>query len=151
MKNNSVNVDTTVRRVLFLCVANSARSQMAEGLARVKYPKGHFQSAGSVPSSVNPWAKRVMSELGIDLSSHSSKSVDDIAEGSFDVVATLCAEESCPASMLAQPRWDWAIPDPASDSPLSDEAMLQRVREARDNIALLVGSMPETLVVELSE
>jgi len=124
---------------------------MAEGLARVKYPKGHFQSAGSVPSSVNPWAKRVMSELGIDLSSHSSKSVDDIAEGSFDVVATLCAEESCPASMLAQPRWDWAIPDPASDSPLSDEAMLQRVREARDNIALLVGSMPETLVVELSE
>jgi len=150
MKNNSVNVDTTARRVLFLCVANSARSQMAEGLARAKYPKGLFQSAGSVPSSVNPWAKIVMAELGIDLSSHSSKSVDDIAAGSFDVVATLCAEESCPASMLVQPRWDWAIPDPASETPLSDEAMLQRFREARDKISRLVDSMPETLMEELS-
>ena len=150
MKNKSVNVDTTARRVLFLCVANSARSQMAEGLARAKYPKGRFQSAGSVPSSVNPWAIIVMAELGIDLSSHSSKSVDDIASGSFDIVATLCAEESCPASMLAQPRWDWAIPDPASETPLSDEAMLQRFREARDKISRLVDSMPETLLVELS-
>jgi len=114
---------------------------MAEGLARAKYPDGLFQSAGSVPSSVNPWAIKVMDELGIDISIHSSKGVGDIPEGSFDVVATLCAEESCPASMLASPRWDWAIPDPATDVPLSDQEMMQRFRSARDQIALLVEGM----------
>lgn len=137
----SDKVSTGSPRVLFLCVANSARSQMAEGLARAKYPDGLFQSAGSVPSSVNPWAIKVMDELGIDISIHSSKGVGDIPEGSFDVVATLCAEESCPASMLASPRWDWAIPDPATDVPLSDQEMMQRFRSARDQIALLVEGM----------
>jgi arsenate reductase len=151
MKINSDISATTARRVLFLCVANSARSQMAEGLAKAKYPEGLFQSAGSVPSTVNPRAQQVMAELGIDLSSHYSKSVDDISPGSFDVVATLCAEESCPASMLAQPRWDWAISDPASDSPLSDEAMLQRFRAARDQVASLVDAMPETIALELGK
>ena len=147
----SENSDTPARRVLFLCVANSARSQMAEGLARAKYPNGLFQSAGSVPSSVNPWAFKVMTEMGIDLSSHFSKGVDDIVEGSFDVVATLCAEESCPASMLAKPRWDWSIPDPASELPLSEEAMLQRFRDARDLIARLVDDMPVPQALELGE
>lgn len=114
---------------------------MAEGLARAAWPDGEFQSAGSKATSVNPWAIRAMAEIGLDISGHTSKSVDDIEEGSFDVVATLCAEESCPVSMLALPRLDWAIPDPASEVPLSDEEMLQRFRVARDRIAEMVKGL----------
>ncbi len=85
------------KHVLFLCVANSARSQMAEGLARSLAPSGvKVSSAGSAPSKLNPLAVKALAELGLDISAHSSKSVDDIPPGDVDVVVTLCAEEVCP-------------------------------------------------------
>ena len=83
--------------LLFLCVANSARSQMAEGLARARLPDAvRVQSAGSAPASVNPLAVQVMAELGIDISGQWSKSVDTIDPAAVDTVVSLCAEESVP-------------------------------------------------------
>ena len=84
-------------KILFLCVANSARSQMAEGLCRAKCTAQHLPfdvaSAGSVPTHVNPHAIEVMREIGIDITQQYSKSVDDIDAGSFDHIVTLCADE----------------------------------------------------------
>src|SRR5690606_29919357 len=78
--------------LLFLCVANSARSQMAEGLARARFgDRFVVQSAGSHPTQVNPWAIEVMAELGIDLVAQRSKSVDEIDPATVDTVVTLCA------------------------------------------------------------
>jgi arsenate reductase len=119
-------------RLLFLCVANSARSQMAEGLARAS--GADVQSAGTRPSRVNPYAIEVMAELGIDISKQASKSVDTIDPASVDTVITLCAEEVCPAFLGNARRLHWPISDPASDEPLAREEMLRRFREARDAI-----------------
>ena len=122
--------------LLFLCVANSARSQMAEGLARSLYgEKAVIESAGSKPSRVNPYAIEVMKEVGIDLDSHRSKSVDDLDPTTVDVVITLCAEEVCPVFLGMVKRLHWPIPDPASDDlRLGREEMLRRFRTARDTI-----------------
>ena len=77
--------------LLFLCVANSARSQMAEGLARQRWgARLSVQSAGSEPATVNPLAVRVMAECGIDISGHVSKGVETISAASVDTVVTLC-------------------------------------------------------------
>ena len=100
--------------VLFLCVANSARSQMAEGLARgLGGDRLRVQSAGSEPSRVNPLAVRVMAEIGIDLSGHRSKPVAEIDPSTVDTVITLCAEEVCPVFLSAARRLHWPLPDPA--------------------------------------
>jgi arsenate reductase len=121
--------------ILFLCVANSARSQMAEGLARALLgDQARIQSAGSQPSRVNPYAIEVMQELGIDLAAHSSKSVESIDPASVDVVITLCAEEVCPVFLGNHRRLHWPIADPASSDPLPREDMLQRFRTARDTL-----------------
>lgn len=122
--------------VLFLCVANSARSQMAEGLARSLFGMDvRVQSAGSEPSRVNPYAVAVMAELGIDLTSHSSKSVQTIDPATVDTIITLCAEEVCPAFLGKARRLHWPIPDPASDDPsLGRDEMFGRFRSARDAI-----------------
>lgn len=122
--------------ILFLCVANSARSQMAEGLARTMFgPDVRVQSAGSKPATVNPYAIEVMREIGIDLGGHSSKSVDTIDPDSVDTVIALCAEEVCPVFLANARRIHWPIPDPASDDPaLTAEQMRQRFRTARDEI-----------------
>src|SRR5688572_8431438 len=83
--------------ILFLCVANSARSQLAEALARMMFgDRATVQSAGSQPSRVNPYAIDVMREVGADLATHASKSVETIDPASVDLVITLCAEEVCP-------------------------------------------------------
>jgi len=123
-------------RLLFLCVANSARSQMAEGLARLLFgERAHVQSAGSAPSTVNPWAIAAMKELGVDLATHTSKSVQTIDPASVDTVITLCAEEVCPVFLGKARRLHWPIPDPASkDASLSADVMLARFREARDTL-----------------
>ena len=136
-------------RILFLCVANSARSQMAEGLARhMLGNRATVQSAGSMPSRVNPYATEVMGEVGLDLSSHSSKSVDSIDPSSVDLVITLCAEEVCPAFLGKARRLHWPIPDPAADDKVfSREEMLTRFRQARDQIK----SRLEALMASLSE
>ncbi|WP_394829156.1 arsenate reductase ArsC [Pendulispora albinea] len=121
--------------ILFLCVANSARSQMAEGLGRAIFGgRAHVQSAGSQPSHVNPYAIDVMKEQGIDLTSHTSKSVDTIDPSGVDIVVTLCAEEVCPVFLGKVKRFHWPIPDPASAEPRSRDEMLTRFRTARDTI-----------------
>lgn len=122
--------------ILFMCVANSARSQMAEGLARkILGDRIRVQSAGSEPSDVNPYAIEVMRELGIDLTTHHSKSVQSIDPNTVDTVITLCAEEVCPVFLGKARRLHWAIPDPASkDSSISREDMLTRFRKTRDTI-----------------
>lgn len=122
--------------ILFLCVANSARSQMAEGLARALFgPQIRVQSAGSKPTRVNPFAIRAMSELGIDLAEHHSKSVEDIDPGTVDLVITLCAEEVCPVFLGSAQRLHWPLQDPdRKDEDLSDEERLPRFRTARDQI-----------------
>jgi arsenate reductase len=124
--------------VLFLCVANSARSQMAEALARQIFAgtSVSVQSAGSMPSRVNPWAVKAMAELGYDLTTHSSKSVDSINPGSVDLVITLCAEEVCPVFLGNAQRLHWPLPDPdRKHEALSDDERLQHFRVARDAIA----------------
>ena len=122
--------------VLFLCVANSARSQMAEGLARDLFGDGvRVQSAGSAPSRVNPFAVQAMAELGIDLSTHASKSVDTIDPATVDLVITLCAEEVCPVFLSDARRLHWPLPDPdRKHEQLSDDERLAYFRAARDEI-----------------
>ncbi len=126
----------TSRSLLFLCVANSARSQMAEGLARSMLgPAVRVQSAGSQPSTVNPFAVDAMREVGIDITSHHSKSVDTIDPASVDTVITLCAEEVCPVFLGKAHRLHWPVEDPASTDPsLTREQLLARFRTARDAI-----------------
>jgi arsenate reductase len=126
----------TTPRILFLCVANSARSQMAEGLARRRFgDRAVIESAGSAPSRVNPYAIEVMRERGIDLNTHASKSVDTIDPSGVAAVVTLCAEEVCPVFLAKAPRLHWPIQDPASSDPSIDrDAMLARFRTAADAI-----------------
>ncbi len=122
------------RHVLFLCVANSARSQMAEGIARKLAPPGvAISSAGSQPSRVNPLAIRALDEIGIDLRGHHSKSVDSIPPDGVDAVITLCAEEVCPVFLGKAKRVHWGMPDPAGAGRTDDE-QLQAFREVRDEI-----------------
>lgn len=122
--------------VLFLCVANSARSQMAEGLARRLFGDDvRVQSAGSRPSRVNPLAIAALREVGLDLTTHTSKSVDTIDPDSIDLVITLCAEEVCPVFLGKAQRLHWPLPDPdRKHEVLSDEQRLQSFRETRDEI-----------------
>ncbi|MBS1123615.1 MAG: Arsenate reductase [Deltaproteobacteria bacterium] len=126
----------TSKSILFLCVANSARSQMAEGLAKSMLgPTVRVQSAGSKPSKVNPYAVEVMREIGIDLGGHHSKSVDTIDPSTVDTVVTLCAEEVCPVMLGQMSRLHWPIPDPACDDPrLTRDELLERFRTARDQL-----------------
>ncbi len=124
------------KAILVLCVANSARSQMAEGLARRLFgDRIPVLSAGSEPTELSPYAVEVMRELGIDLSSQRSKSVKTIDPGVVGTVITLCAEEVCPAFLGEARRLHWPIPDPASRDPsISREEMLARFRAARDEL-----------------
>jgi protein-tyrosine-phosphatase len=122
------------RHILFLCVANSARSQMAEGIARSLAPKGvKISSAGSKPSKVNPFAIRALDETGIDIRGHRSKSVDEIDPGDVDAVITLCAEEVCPVFLGKARRIHWGLPDPAGAG-ATDEEQLQASRNVRDEL-----------------
>jgi arsenate reductase len=132
--------------ILFLCVANSARSQMAEGLGRQIFAERvPVMSAGSEPSQVNPYAIEVMREVGIDLTAHHSKSVQTIDPSSVGIVITLCAEEVCPVFLGQARRLHWPIPDPASkDSSLPRDEMLQRFRTARDTIRALIEDFART-------
>lgn len=124
-----------MKRLLFLCVANSARSQLAQGLARLVFGEASApQSAGSHPTQVNPWAIEVMRELGVELTGHASKSVDSIDPASVDLVITLCAEEVCPVFLGKVERLHWPIADPASAEALPPEVMRARFRQARDAI-----------------
>ena len=139
--------------LLFLCVANSARSQMAEGLARALLadrvppaPPISVFSAGSAPSRVNPYAIEVMRERGIDLTTHHAKAVDTIDPATVGTVITLCAEEVCPVVLGQATRLHWPIPDPASSDPtISREVMLDRFRAARDALQARLVAFVATL------
>jgi arsenate reductase (thioredoxin) len=122
------------RHVLFLCVANSARSQMAEGIARSLAPAGvTISSAGSSPSRVNPLAIRALDEIGIDIRTQSSKNVDTISPHDVETVITLCAEEVCPVFLGEAHRLHWALPDPAGAGSTEAE-QLQSFRGVRDEL-----------------
>lgn len=113
-------------RLLFVCFENSNRSQMAEAFARL-HGGGHVEahSAGSRPSGiVNPRAIAFMSERGYDLSSHSSKSLDEVAPGPYEVAVTMGCGDACPL-VAARRREAWDIPDPKE---LSDDEF-RRVRD----------------------
>ncbi len=100
--------------VLFLCVANSARSQLGEGIARRLAPaQVRVLSAGSEPAPIRTETQKVLASMGIDASGHSSKSVDTIDPALVDTVITLCAEEACPLFLGKARRLHWGLPDPA--------------------------------------
>ena len=123
--------------VLFLCVANSARSQMAEGLARDLFGDAvRVQSAGSSPSRVNPFAIQAMAELGIDLGTHTSKSVRDHRPRERGPRRSRSApRRSAPCSCRARARMHWPLQDPdRKDEDLTDEERLRHFRVARDDI-----------------
>jgi len=124
------------KRILFLCTGNSARSQMAEGLLRHEAGE-RFEvfSAGTHPSKVRPEAIAVMKEIGIDISGHRSKSVDEFAGPDLDMVITVCdnAKESCPVFPGPTERLHWPFEDPASVEG-TEEQRQDAFRRVRDQI-----------------
>ena len=132
------------RGILFLCVANSARSQMAEGLARARFGETvNVQSAGSQPSRVSPLAIRALAEIGIDITRHRSKAVSEIDPAAVDLVITLCAEEVCPVFLGKAKRLHWPLPDPAAAEGTGEER-LARFREVRDELMRRIGALTFT-------
>jgi protein-tyrosine-phosphatase len=104
-----------MKGVLFLCVANSARSQMAEGIARSLMPPDiKVWSAGSQPTQVRQEAIAVLHEMGIDISHNRAKSVSEIPAGEVDTVITLCGEEECPLFLGKARRLHWGFVDPVA-------------------------------------
>lgn len=124
-------------KILFMCVANSARSQLAEGIARQLFAsQAEVQSAGSLPSKVNPFAVKVLNEVGINITQHFSKTVDHLSPdflATLDYVITLCAEEVCPILVSKGKRLHWPLPDPAGKGG-AEEDELKRFRATRDEI-----------------
>ncbi|MBL9085465.1 MAG: arsenate reductase ArsC [Planctomycetales bacterium] len=128
-----------MKRVLFVCVENSNRSQMAEAFAKL-HGKGRVIafSAGSRPSGrINPKAVMAMNELGYDLSKHTSKGLVEFNGQEVDVAVTMGCGDECPL-VLAKQRIDWQIPDPRDMSP-------EEFRQVRDLIELKVEEMLESL------
>ncbi len=125
-----------MNQIVFLCVANSARSQMAEGWARSVFGSDiGVASAGSQPGVVNPLAIEVMAEIGIDISDQRSKSVDTLDWSTVDTVVTLCAEEVCPVVPSQARRLHWPLPDPARLLPgETDDQRRDRFRQVRDQL-----------------
>jgi arsenate reductase len=123
------------KRVLFLCTGNVARSQMGEGLLRhLGGDRFEAFSAGLVPSYVRPNAITVMKELGIDISHHRSKSLNEYLDTAFDFVITVCdhASEHCPVFPGPAKRIHWSIDDPVA--PGGEEAQFEAFRHARDDL-----------------
>lgn len=133
------------KHILFLCVANSIRSQIAEGIARRLAPPGvKVSSAGSISANVNPLAIAVMLEVGIDISTQRSKSVESIDAKSVDAVITLCAEEVCPIFLGRAKRLHWGLPDPTAVSG-DESAKLDAFRKIRDELSLRLSFLFERL------
>ena len=129
------------RAVLFLCVHNSARSQMAEGFARTLAPSEvTVWSAGSEPCGLNPLAVEVMREVGIDIHSQRSQAIADVPWRDADTVVTLCgeAEGICPVVAGDVRRVHWPLPDPAA---APEAVRLEAFRSARDEIRWRVASL----------
>ena len=123
-------------KVLFVCTQNSCRSQMAEGLLRHD-ARDLFEvfSAGTKPSQVRPEAIAMMRELGIDISGHRSKSIEEFTGQHFDYVITVCdnAQESCPVFPALTTRIHWSIEDPAAVEG-SEAQRFEAFRRIRDEL-----------------
>lgn len=127
--------------MLFLCVANSARSQMAEGLARARFGDSvRVQSAGSDAAGVNALAVKALAELGIDISGQTSKKADTIDPETVDTVVTLCAEEVCPVFLANARHIHWPLPDPTAGGG-TEEEKLARFRQTRDELARRIAEL----------
>lgn len=139
-------------RVLILCTGNSARSQMAEGFLR-HYGGDRFDvhSAGTRPSRVNPFAIAAMREVGIDISAHWSKSVDEFIGQTFDYVITVCdrANEDCPVFPEKTRRVHWGFDDPVAATGTDDDK-LATFRRVRDKIALRMKSFAEAPLLAIA-
>lgn len=124
------------QRVIFVCTHNSARSQMAEGMLRT-WGGDQFEafSAGTEATSVRPEATAVMSEIGIDISGHTSKTLEPFMGDSFNWLITVCdqARESCPTIPGVQQQAHWSIDDPSGVEG-DEETRVQAFREARDRL-----------------
>ena len=128
--------------ILFLCVGNSARSQIAEGLAREILGKNHvIESAGSIPTGkINPNAVWAMNEIGIDISSQNPKSTEDLEKSfmdNLDFVITLCAEEVCPILNNNVKKIHWMNEDPVNVN-FSDAQSKAAFIKVRDNLYNLI-------------
>ena len=124
--------------ILFLCVANSARSQMAEGLGKlILGNQFHIQSAGSAPAErVHPMAVTALKEMNLDISTHKPKQISDLPDlflKKLDLVVTLCREEQCPIMSGSFFKENWALPDPVQAGQ-SEEVLLDSFRHTRDTI-----------------
>ena len=122
------------KKVLILCTGNSARSQMAEGLLRhIARDRFEVESAGTVASFVRPQAIAVMNEIGIDISTHRSKCLDEFLDKSFDYVITVCdiANQTCPTFPGNADRIHWSFEDPAAaiGSPEEQRKAFSTVRD----------------------
>jgi arsenate reductase len=129
------------RKVLFLCTHNAARSQLAEGFARAIAPQQvYILSACTEKSKVNPAAIEVMKEVGIDVSGHASKTLDDVPWKEMDTVVTLCgdADERCPVLDASVRRVHWPLPDPSA---AAEPERVAAFRESRDEIHWRVSSL----------
>lgn len=128
------------RGIVFLCVANSARSQLAEAIAQRLAPPGvRVESAGSHPFRVHPAAIRVLAEKGMDLSGAHSKGMDEVRFDEADLVVTLCAEEVCPRVPPGVRRLHWPLADPAEA--IGEEEQLRRFRETRDQLETRIRAL----------
>ena len=127
-----------MKRVLFVCVENANRSQMAEAFARMfGGAEVDALSAGSAPSgAIHPKAIRAMAELGYDMTTHASKSLDEVA-GEFDAVVTMGCGDACP-SVPARRREDWALPDPKH---LEGDAYRAVRDDIRERVRALLASL----------
>jgi arsenate reductase (thioredoxin) len=129
-----------MKRILVLCTGNSARSQMGEGLFRQEGGAEYeVASAGTTPSLVRPEAIAVMREIGIDISGHRSKSVDEFAGQHFDCIVTVCdnARDQCPVFPGRAERIHWSLEDPAAVQG-SEPQRLAAFRRIRDELELRV-------------
>ncbi len=135
------------KKVLFICTHNSARSQIAEGLARNMFPEYEIYSAGTEATQVNPFAIRAMKELGIDISTHESKTFERFIDKEIDLVVTVCdsAKEACPYFPYAKKRVHAGFEDPSSVEGNEDEK-LAAFRRTRD---LIKEWLEQNLVKEL--
>src|SRR5216110_1192067 len=132
-----------MKRVLFLCSHNSARSQMAEGFLRASSgERFEVQSAGTRATLVHPLAIAVMREAGVDISKQRSKSVDEVGEG-WDVVVTVC-DAHCPVPPRSGMRLSWRFPDPSAAGGTEDE-QLAVFRKVRDGIRSRVDVLAKRL------
>ncbi|MDQ4120635.1 MAG: arsenate reductase ArsC [Acidobacteriota bacterium] len=133
------------KRVLVLCTGNSARSQMAEGLLRaIGGNRFEVESAGVISSFVRPQAIEAMREIGIDISNHRSKSLEEFRDQEFDYVITVCdnAKESCPVFPERAERIHWSFDDPA-EAIGTEEEKLAVFRRVRDEIKIRLENFIE--------